>query len=267
MKLLLTGPRGNLGSAICKFSTHEIVRLDRDNWSDIDAIMSTGIDIVIHSAYDLKHGICDYPAHVLDSNIMTTGRLVEAMQRNGVGHIIFISSCAVYGESMNTKEDTRCSPISLNGITKLLNEKVVADYCSKKSIVFQIYRVFNTYGGNDHFSILHHLRQSLESQQPFKLNNNGVSQRDFIHVSDVAKIILQLLEKRHDYQYLNIGTGYTTRIKDIVDIVKDKYPDLMIKNCMTTETEYSRADISKLQSIIDYKFIDVRDYVKSEFNV
>lgn len=262
MKILLTGPQGNLGARLIKNSPYDVVGVNREGWNDLGDKLSDGIDVVIHAAYDLKNKISDLPEKIMDANLMTTARLLESIQRYRVPRLIFLSSCAVYGESMKTTEEVPCFPISINGIVKLLNERIIEEYCSKKRIKFEIYRVFNMYGGDDHFSILSHLRNSLKNDTEFQLNNNGLSQRDFIHVEDVAKIILKLIDIHHPYTHLNIGTGVSTRISDIVDIIKMKYPNLKIRNNVMQETEYSRADINKLSKLIEYKFIDIREYVE-----
>mgnify|MGYP003588303561 CR=1 FL=1 len=265
MRIALTGPDGNLGSAILDCCRHEIVRIDRQDWDRIDEILSSDIDVVIHAAYDLKNRICNHPTQVLDSNILCTARLLESMHHNNVKKIVFISTCAVYGESTNTNENTLCCPISINGIVKLLSEKMLADYCAANNITYKILRVFNMYGGDDNFSILSHLRNSLKNKTAFQLNNDGLSQRDFVHVSDVANIILMLIDLNYTHTCLNIGTGHATKICEIVKTVKDKYPELLIKNEYSSEAEYSRANISRLKTIVNYNFIDLQKYIANNF--
>src|SRR5688572_25935209 len=82
-----------------------------------------------------------------------------------------VGSCAVYGDSLDTSEDSPRSPVSLNGVTKLLNELAVESFSESHSIDLQIYRVFNTYGGSDRFSVLSHLRRAVDEDVPFVLNN------------------------------------------------------------------------------------------------
>lgn len=265
MKILITGSKGNLGTEIIQYCRHEIIGIHRDEWEQLDAILAQGVDVVIHAAYDLKNKIAELPTSIMSTNLLSTTLLLESMKKHGTRRLIFPSSCAVYGESMVTNEATICCPISVNGIVKLLNEKIIEEYCSKNGIKFEIYRVFNMFGGNDHFSILNHLKRALRENRVFQLNNHGISQRDFIHVEDVAKIIVKLLDCVHSHNYVNIGTGVSTRICEIVDIAKKKYPKLKIEQKSVREAEYSRADISRLMSLLKHDFIDVKKYVESEF--
>jgi nucleoside-diphosphate-sugar epimerase len=172
----------------------------------------------------------------------------------------------VYGESLNTDEDVSCYPISINGLSKLLNEKIISEFCIKNSIKYNILRVFNMYGGCDKFSIISHIGHSLINGVPFTLNNFGVAQRDFIHVADVAKIVVKLLNKDIQYTHLNIGTGNTTKIATLVKLVIEKYPDLTINNSNLAEVEYSRANINRLLNLVEIDFIRIIDNINDEIN-
>jgi nucleoside-diphosphate-sugar epimerase len=264
MKLLLTGGKGNLGSNIIKHCSHEIISVSREDWVNFEDLLE-GVDIVVHAAYDLKNKLFDCPNNVLDSNLISTTRLLEAMNKKKISRLIFLSTCAVYGESMRTHEDHPCYPLSINGLTKLLNEKIIEEYCQRHKIKFEIYRVFNSYGGNDQFSIFYHIRQAIKESRAFKLNNSGISQRDFIHVEDVAKIVLRLIDTAPLHNCLNIGTGVSTKISYIIDKIRERCPQLEIQNQMVKEAEYSRGDITRLKSIINYRFLSVDEYIKKSF--
>jgi len=267
MKILLTGANGNFGKEFIKQSKDEIVSLNRDDWPDLDERLR-GVDIVIHAASDLRSKIFENPNNLINSNILVTAKLLEAVRAHTIRKLIFISSCAVYGERMRTPENGPCHATSINGIGKLLNEKMIAEFCQNNKIEFNILRVFNMYGGNDNFSILSHIRRALENKKPFFLNNDGIAQRDFVHVSDVVKIVQVILAQKIPYTHLNIGTGRSIAISTLVEIVKDQFPDLKIELSQVDEAEYSRADIRQLRSIealSNYKFISIKDYLRNSF--
>ncbi|MGH7488433.1 MAG: NAD-dependent epimerase/dehydratase family protein, partial [bacterium] len=127
----------------------EFVQVGRDDWSRLPDLLA-GVDAVLHAAWDLTTPVTLRPSAVLDANLMTTLRLLEACRAHGVAKFALVSTGAVYGESMNTAEDAGCCPVTVNGITKLLNERIVDAFCSDARIDCQIYRVFNMYGGRDH---------------------------------------------------------------------------------------------------------------------
>lgn len=265
MKIMLTGASGNLGRELINQAAFDFVQVNRGDWNDLDAKFASGIDTVIHAASDLRTRAAISPVSLLDSNLLSTARMLEAVRKHKISRFIFISSCSVYGEDMRTSECSKCCPVSLNGVGKLLNEKLIEEFCSENKIKYEILRVFNLYGGQDRFSILSHIKKSLENNQPFVLNNQGVAQRDFVHVSDVAGIILFLLEKGMPYTHLNIGTGSATKISTLVDLVKELFPNFLIRHREIDEAEYSRADISRLSSLIKWDFVHIEDYLRNEF--
>jgi UDP-glucose 4-epimerase len=242
------------------------VPVGRDDWTRLPELLGSGIDAVLHAAWDLKTPITERPAAVVDANLVTTMRLLEACRAHGVAKFALVSTCAVYGEATDSAEDAPCCPVTINGLTKLLNERIVQAFCADFGIECQIYRVFNMYGGKDRFSILHHLRVALERQTPFPLNNGGVAQRDFIHVTDVARIVMSLLSMDLPAVHMNVGTGLATRIADIVDVVQRLHPELKIERRSVQEAEYSRADISRLSTTLkQLAFIDVMQFVEASF--
>jgi nucleoside-diphosphate-sugar epimerase len=268
MNILLTGAEGNFGSEFRRQtdakSDVRLIPVGRDDWTAIDEKMGLA-DVVVHAASDLRTSASLAPTRLLDSNVMSTAVLLEAAQKRRIKRLVFLSSCAVYGEDMRTGEDSVCCPITINGISKHLNEKLVAEFCTANGIEYQILRVFNSYGGDDRFSIFSKLKRALQHGTPFTLNNDGRMQRDFIHVADVASIVLNLLDARIQNTHLNIGTGVATKISTLVDMVQAQFPQLVIQRGSTQEAEYSRADTTRLREFWHGDFIRIEDYVREQF--
>ena len=268
MNILLTGAEGNFGTEFRRQTETRkdtrVIPVGRGDWEAVEEKMAL-VDVVVHAASDLRTSASLAPTRLLDSNVMSTAALLEAAQKQQVKRLVFLSSCAVYGEDMRTGEDSLCCPITINGISKHLNEKLVSEFCTANGIDFQILRVFNSYGGDDRFSIFSKIRRALQNGAPFTLNNDGRMQRDFIHVADVASVVLNLLDVRAQHTHLNIGTGVATKISTLVDMVQAQFPDLMIQRGTTEEAEYSRADTTRLREFWHGEFIRIEDYVRDQF--
>ncbi|MFJ7565834.1 NAD-dependent epimerase/dehydratase family protein [Herminiimonas sp. NPDC097707] len=265
MKVLLTGARGNFGTEFLKLADCDVVQFGRDEWHAPKPELFSGVDVVVHAASDLHTKIGVSPTRLIDSNLTSTARLLESAREHRIPRFVFLSSCAVYGEDMRTNEDHQCSPVSLNGTSKLLNERMIAEFCSVNDIKYEILRIFNMYGGHDNFSIVNHLKKSLDDDSPFTLNNGGIAQRDFIHVADVAFIVFKLLQMNIPYSYLNIGTGTATKISTLIDLAQRRFPALSIQHAQTREAEYSRADITKLREFINIDFVKIENYMNEHF--
>ena len=259
MKILLTGSSGNLGSHLMRIDK-SITGITRDNWHCLNELMVSA-DIVVHAAYDLKNSISEHPAGFFDSNLMATMHLLESMKKTNTSRLYFISSCAVYGDVTHMREDVMCNPISINGIVKYLNEKVIAQYCLDNGIKFTFLRLFNTYAGNDTFSVLNKLRRAAYNNECFNLNNGGLSQRDFIHVEDVASIIMKLIDVEPSDTCINIGSGKAVKIFDLFQAVKKNHPLMKVKKTNSYEIEYARADTTRLLSLVPHDFLSVFSYI------
>lgn len=269
MNILLTGAEGNFGTEFRRQTDVKngvrVIPAGRGDWASIHEKMAVA-DVIVHAASDLRTSASLAPTRLLDSNVMSTATLLEAAKKRQIKRLVFLSSCAVYGEDMRTGEDSLCCPITINGISKHLNEKLVAEFCTANGIEFQILRVFNSYGGDDRFSIFSKLKRALQNGTSFTLNNDGRMQRDFIHVRDVASVVLNLLDASVRHTHLNIGTGVATKISMLVDMVQEQFPHLVIQRGSTQEAEYSRADTTRLREFWHGDFIRIEDYVKDQFS-
>lgn len=267
MNILLTGAEGNFGSEFQRQASKShvhVASVGRYDWVQIGDKLASA-DIVVHAASDLRTSASAEPSRLLDSNVMSTALLLEAARDQRVKRFVFLSSCAVYGEDMRTEEYSLCRPITINGISKHLNEKLVAEFCGANDIQYQILRVFNSYGANDRFSIFSKLKRALQTKSAFTLNNDGRMQRDFIHIADVASVVLNLAAIRIAHTHLNIGTGVATKVSTLVDKVAEQFPQLKVQRGLTQEAEYSRADTTRLREFWTGNFIRIEDYIREDF--
>jgi nucleoside-diphosphate-sugar epimerase len=253
MRIILTGATGNLGSHIAKIQNIDFIKIHRDNWNELDVSANENIDSIIHCAYDLKHSVNDSPVQNLNSNIISTAKILELSRDKKIKNFIFISSCAVYGDSSNSAEDKPCHPVTMNGHIKLFNEELVKSFCQAHKINYLILRVFNTYGGQDQFSVIQRMIKCAQEKKVFTLVNNGISERDFIHVEDVAKVVCELVKLNLKNEVINIGSGDSVKIIDILKAVERKYGLIKIEHKSNPlESVFSRANISKLDKLISF---------------
>lgn len=145
-----------------------------------------------------------------------------------------------------------------------MNEKLISGFCEAHDMDYRIYRIFNTYGGEDTFSVVKKIINSVRNGSEFTLYNYGTSKRDFVHVDDVAKIIATTYDIKLPWNILNIGTGRATSIMDMVEPFLGK---MNIRYSSNNEVEYSVADIRRLKSLINFDFVDPSAYLKSELGI
>lgn len=260
MKVAISGSKGNLGQHIIKNANFFITEVGREGWNQ----SMSGHDVFIHCAYDLKKKITEKPEEVVESNILTVMKALQLCRDNNISKFIFISSCSVYGHSSKCNEDMEVVPASINGNTKLLCEKIILEFCHENNIKCLILRVFNSYAGDDQFSVVSKMQNAIAGKE-FFLCNGGESERDYIHINDVAKVICHYVDNSSKYEVVNVGTGRTRKIKDVLSVMQDTLGDFQVRHITNSnEVVYSRANNTRLlEDITAIEFIDIFDFIRS----
>ena len=197
------------------------------------------------------------------SSILSLSKILDKAKKEKINKILYTSSSAIYGSinfQLSVKNDLNRN---LYASTKLACESMVSNFCSKNKAALIITRLFNMYGYNENFSFISRLVQSFLKKKEITLFNNGESIRDFIHINDVCKIYIKLLQKQYNGVY-EIGTGNGVKIIDLIKILQKK--NLKVKFIKNKISEIDNS-IAKLEpNFKKYKFIKLEDYLKKTLN-
>lgn len=176
-----------------------------------------------------------YYANNLDCALV----LLETMQKFGVKRIVFSSSATVYGvpERLPLDEECRLQATNPYGATKLMQERILRDlYASDPDWTIALLRYFNPVGAHESGLIGEDPRGIPNNLVPFvaqvasgRLKKirvfgndfptpDGTGVRDYIHVVDLAKghlAVMEKLQKSGVYVY-NLGTGKGSSVLDVI---------------------------------------------------
>jgi UDP-glucose 4-epimerase len=195
-------------------------------------------DAVIHfAAFTYVGESVKDPSKYYRNNVVGTLNLLDAMLLAGVKNIVFSSTCAVYGEPIYIPLDETHpqNPINPYGRTKLMIEKVFADYERAYGLQWIALRYFNAAGagwniGESHNPETHLIPLVFRAIQGGDAINifgqdydtpDGTCIRDYIHVKDLARAHLLAVEKLGTFSgSINLGTGIGTSVKEIVAIAE-----------------------------------------------
>jgi len=200
-------------------------------------------DAVMHfAAYALAGESMQRPAKYFENNLLGGLNLLEAMRQNGVKHLIFSSTCALYGypRQLPVTEEALQKPMSVYGESKLMLEKILAWYDQLFGIKSVCLRYFNAAGaslngaiGEDHDPETHlvpiAIQAALGQRQEFQIfgddydTPDGSCIRDYVHVADLAAAHLQALaylQAKNRSEAFNLGTGQGYSVKQVVAEVK-----------------------------------------------
>jgi len=253
MKILVTGGAGFIGShlveRLVKESHHVTVldnlssgkeefieeHLDRENFefhrtdllhSKIDGYFRD-VDRVFHLAANsgVKIGAEDTKID-LEQNILVTYNVLEAMRRNGVEDIVFMSTSTVYGEAdIPTPENhSPMEPISLYGATKLACESLISAYCHTFGMNAVIFRLANVIGGRSTHGVVHDFVNKLkENPDELEILGNGLQKKSYVYIDDCIDAVLLALEHaRKPLDIFNIGSCDQITVKEIAEIVSEE---------------------------------------------
>lgn len=214
-----------------KFTSHEDVEwVAGDLFSTHDVANAVhGTDAVVHLvSTTLPKNSNDDPIYDVQSNLVGTLQMLNAMVASKVHRIVFISSGGtVYGSPkyLPIDEAHPTDPQVSYGITKLAIEKYLLMYGRLHGIRPTILRVANPYGE----------RQRIETAQgavgvfvqralqglPVEIWGDGSVTRDFLYVSDVADAFAKAIGYSGDQSIFNISSGVGTSLNQLIEAVED----------------------------------------------
>lgn len=191
-----------------------------------DAI--NGTDVVLHLvSTTLPKSSSDDPIYDVQSNLVGTLQMLNAMVAQQVRKIIFISSGGtVYGKPEYLPVDERhpTNPQVSYGITKLAIEKYLLMYEHMHGIKANILRVANPYGERQRIETAQgavgvFLHRALRDQ-PIEIWGDGSVVRDYLHVSDVAEAFVRAVDYSGNKNIFNISSGAGTSLNELLDTLE-----------------------------------------------
>lgn len=164
-----------------------------------DAIASFAPEIVVHLAAQagVRYSI-EHPQAYIDTNLVGTFNLLEALRAHPVSHFLFASTSSVYGgnSEMPFKETDRTDfPVSLYAATKKAGEAMSHSYAHLWKIPTTCFRFFTVYGawGRPDMSLFKFV-DAIKNDRPIDVYGNGQMRRDFTYIDDLIEAIVRLAE-------------------------------------------------------------------------
>ncbi|MFN7980004.1 MAG: UDP-glucose 4-epimerase GalE [Vicinamibacterales bacterium] len=263
-RVLVTGGAGYIGSHTAKAlqqAGHTVVVLDdlsaghveatrglplvrarvHDSAAVRAALVEHRIDAVMHFAAWLAVGeSVRHPGKYYENNTTGTLALLDAMVAEGVGRLVFSSTCATYGEpqALPLTEDHPQSPVNAYGESKLAIERALRHYDTAHGLRSIALRYFNAAGadpdgelGEDHDPEIHLIPLAIRAARggaELKVfghdypTPDGTCLRDYVHVTDLADAhvkALAALEGGAASNRYNVGTGRPWSVREVIDTV------------------------------------------------
>lgn len=184
-----------------------------------DVIKRAEADHLLHLAWYVDHGT--YWTSPLNFRWLdATVRLAEAFCLAGGKKMVLAGTCAEYDWSYTycTEQNTPLIPGTIYGVAKDATRRLVMAVCAAHLVKCVWGRVFLPYGpGEDRRRLLPALMDVFDGKrEPFGVS--GRAFRDFLHVTDVARGFVVLLQEGVTGAF-NICCGQPVQISEVVKLL------------------------------------------------
>lgn len=217
------------GTEILALGRAEIDLLDPQAGSKLARLLKpTDTFVVISAEAPCKD------AKMLIRNVQLMISVCAAITQIQPAHVIYVSSDAVYADSMQPLTETSSAePSSIHGIMHLSRELMLKDTVKntlailRPTLIYGINDPHNGYGPN-------RFRRLAEIGEDIVLFGKGEEQRDHILVDDVAELI-RLMAWYKSSGVLNAASGTIMSFKEVAKIIiKQSISTVAIKETLRT---------------------------------
>ena len=117
---------------------------------------------------------------------------------------------------------------SMYAMTKRDQEEMALLFGSQRGINVFVPRFFNVYGprqalGNPYTGVAAIFSSRISAGKAPLIYEDGNQSRDFIHVRDVADVVVKMVDAHVGNGVFNVGTGTSTSIRQLADLLLDHY--------------------------------------------
>jgi len=247
-KIFLAGHNGLVGSAILRVLhtegyTNIITRarneLDLLDQKAVEEFFTDEKPEYIFLAAAKVGGITankNYPADFIYQNLQIQNNVIHSAHEHGVTKLLFLGSSCIYPKlaPQPIKEEYLLTgPLEPTNeayaIAKIAGLKMCAKYREQYGDNFISLMPTNLYGPRDNFhpTSSHAIPQIMRKFHEAKLANlpsvagftDGTPLREFLHVDDLGRACLYLMNHYDEAEPINVGTGEDVPMSDVIKLI------------------------------------------------
>jgi nucleoside-diphosphate-sugar epimerase len=225
------------------------------------------IDVVLHHAAipSVAMSVAE-PQRVHRANTDATLALLLAACRQGVRRLVYVSSCAVYGDSpeLPKRETMLPEPLSPYAVSKLAGEQYGISFWRVYGLEVVALRYFNIFGprqdaSSPYSGVVAAFVSRALSGEPLVIYGDGEQSRDFCYVENVVTANLLAAaapSERVAGKVFNIGTGKAHNLKEVARLIRaqaGREASLRHEPARPGDIRHSVADITRARRDLGYE--------------
>jgi nucleoside-diphosphate-sugar epimerase len=154
-------------------------------------------------------------------NLAMACHVTMAIGRRPCGHVVYLSSDAVYGHASDepVSERTTCNPGDLYGLMHLTRERLLRLTLAEKQVPLAVLRLSLVYGARDTHASYGPNRfvREIEQLGGLTLIGDGKERRDHVYIDNAVAVILAVSARRSE-GIVNVATGKSVSFAQIADV-------------------------------------------------
>ncbi|MFJ3080968.1 GDP-L-fucose synthase family protein [Streptomyces halstedii] len=248
-RIFVAGHRGLVGSALTRRLTedgHEVVTRGRDDLDLRDAAATGAFlrdvrpDAVVLAAAKVGGIMANstFPVQFLEDNLRIQLSVIAGAHAAGTRRLLFLGSSCIYPKHapQPIREDSLLTgPLEPTNeayaLAKIAGIAQTQAYRRQYGASFISAMPTNLYGPGDNFdletshvlpALIRRFHEAARDRAPeVTLWGSGSPRREFLHVDDLARACVLLLEAYDDAEPVNIGCGEDLTIRELAETVRE----------------------------------------------
>ena len=297
LRVFVAGHRGLVGSAIWRHlrasGFSDLIgkssgELDlRDRQSTWEFFADERPDVVVLAAAKVGGIMANnsFPAEFLSDNLRIQVNTLDAAREHGVNRLIFLGSSCIYPKFADQpiREDSlltgQLEPTNdAYAIAKIAGVLHVQAIRREYGMPYISVMPTNLYGPGDNFDehsshvlpgMIRRFHDAKATGAAVVTNwGSGEPRREFLHVDDLARACLFLLENYDDPRPINVGVGHDVTIKELANMVADTVGyrgQVRWDTAKPDGTPRKLLDVSRIATLGWQAEIELRDGLQSTY--
>ena len=247
-KVLITGGTGYLGSRIGQFLSECAYQVDlgsRDplkngeisncsqvftDWQDPELDFCKGYDLIIHAAGMNSKDCAENPDSAFDFNGLLTERLVKKAVKGGCKKFFYLSTVHVYdsplvGCFLESSAVLNSHPYATS---HFYGEQALIKVIQMGKIGGAVLRLSNCFGPSVMKNkdcgelVLNQFVRDAITRKVITIKGNYLAQRDFLPISELNKVIFEILEYKYPLSNtINISSEKSRTLEEVSNIIAE----------------------------------------------